>query len=219
VRIPYWLTPHPTIPVTIWRSENFWRAKPSTILILILGLWLFGTGEALLIKSSLGVSPWTVLAEGIAVQTRLTIGLATFLTSVIVLTFWIPLKERLGLGTVLNAIIIALAIDVMLQILPSNEVLWINFSEVILGVLLVGLGSSLYLTCNMGPGPRDGWMTGLHKKTKVSVGKVRLFIEISVLAIGWLLGGTVGIGTLIFASLIGYSVAVWLNIVKNSQNS
>lgn len=217
MRIPYWLTPHPTIPVTSWRSESFWRAKPSTILILILGLWLFGTGEALLIKSSLGVSPWTVLAQGISVQTRLTIGLATFLTSVIVLTFWIPLKEKLGLGTVLNAIVIALAIDVMLQILPSNQNLWINFSEVILGVLLVGLGSALYLTCNMGPGPRDGWMTGLHKKTKVSVGKVRLFIEVSVLTIGWLLGGTVGIGTLIFASLVGYSVAVWLNIVKNLQ--
>lgn len=215
MRVPYWLTPHPTIPITSWRSQNYWRAKPLTIFILIVGLWLFGTGEALLIKSTLGVSPWTVLAEGISLQTRLTIGLATFLTSVVVLTFWIPLKEKLGLGTVLNAVVIALAIDVMLQILPSSNKLWINFSEVVAGVLLVGLGSALYLTCNMGPGPRDGWMTGLHKKTKVSVGKVRLLIEISVLTVGWFLGGTVGIGTVIFASLVGYSVAVWLNIVKN----
>lgn len=215
MRVPYWLTPHPTIPITSWRSQNYWRAKPLTICILIVGLWLFGTGEALLIKSTLGVSPWTVLAEGISLQTRLTIGLATFLTSVVVLTFWIPLKEKLGLGTVLNAVVIALAIDVMLQILPSSNKLWVNFSEVVAGVLLVGLGSALYLTCNMGPGPRDGWMTGLHKKTKISVGKVRLLIEISVLTVGWFLGGTVGIGTVIFASLVGYSVAVWLNIVKN----
>jgi len=215
VRIPYWLTPHPSVPVTSWRSQHFWKAKPLTLFILILGLWLFGTGEALLIKSSLGVSPWSVLAQGISLQTRLTIGLATFITSVLVLTFWIPLREKVGLGTVLNAIVIALAIDVMLQILPSTNTLWINFSEVILGVLLVGLGSGLYLTCNMGPGPRDGWMTGLHKKTGISVGKVRLLIEICVLTIGWFLGGTVGIGTLIFASLVGYSVAVWLNIVKN----
>lgn len=215
MRIPYWLTPHPTIPETRWRSQSYWRAKPLTLILLVLGLWLFGTGEALLIKSTLGVSPWTVLAQGISLQTKLTIGLATFLTSVIVLTFWIPLKEKPGLGTILNAVIIALAIDVMLFILPSSENLWINFSEVILGVLLVGLGSGLYLTCNMGPGPRDGWMTGLHKKTNVSVGKVRLLIEVTVLTIGWFLGGTVGIGTVIFASLVGYSVAVWLNIVKN----
>lgn len=215
MRIPYWLTPHHTIPVTPWRSKSYWRAKPVTIFILVLGLWLFGTGEALLIKSSLGVSPWTVLAQGISMQTRLTIGLATFLTSVIVLTFWIPLKEKIGLGTILNAIVIALAIDVMLQILPSSNNLFINFSEVIAGVLLVGLGSGLYLTCNMGPGPRDGWMTGLHKKTKVSVGRVRLLIEVCVLSIGWFLGGTVGIGTVLFAGLVGYSVSVWLNIVKN----
>jgi uncharacterized protein len=214
VKVPFWLTPHRTIPETTWRSDHLWKAKPLTLFVLIFGLWLFGTGEALLIKSALGVSPWTVLAEGISIQTRLTIGLATFFTSVLVLIFWIPLKQKLGLGTILNAIVIATAIDVMLQVLPTSTNFWINLSEVFIGVILVGLGSGLYLTCNMGPGPRDGWMTGIHQKTKISVGKVRLAIEVTVLGIGWFLGGTVGIGTLIFASLVGYSVAVWLNIVK-----
>lgn len=214
MNLPWWLTPHRTIPSTNWRSESFWKAKPFTLFVLVLGLWLFGTGEALLIKATLGVSPWTVLAQGISIQTHLTIGLATFLTSVIVLLFWIPLKQKLGLGTVLNAIVIALAIDVMLKIIPDLENLWINSAQVFAGVMLVGLGSGLYLTCNMGPGPRDGWMTGIHNKTNIPVGRVRFFIEILVLAIGWILGGTVGVGTVIFAGLVGYSVAVWLNILK-----
>jgi uncharacterized membrane protein YczE len=214
VRLPWWLTPHRTIPVTTWRSEHLWKAKPATVVVLVIGLWLFGTGEALLIKSTLGVSPWTVFAQGVSVQTSFSIGFSTFLTSVMVLLFWIPLKQKLGLGTVLNAIVIALAIDVMLAVLPTSKNLFINFSEVLLGVLLVGLGSGLYLTCNVGPGPRDGWMTGIHRKTGISVGRVRLAIEVFVLSIGWILGGTVGVGTLLFAVLVGYSVSVWLNIVK-----
>lgn len=214
MKAPWWLTPHRTIPETTWRSDHLWKAKPLTLFVLVFGLWLFGTGEALLIKSTLGVSPWTVLAEGISIQTRLTIGFATFLTSMLVLIFWIPLKQKMGLGTILNAVVIATAIDVMLLLIPSSSNFWISVSQVFMGVFLVGLGSGLYLTCNMGPGPRDGWMSGIHQKTKISVGKVRLAIEVSVLAIGWLLGGTVGFGTIIFASLVGYSVAVWLNIVK-----
>jgi uncharacterized protein len=218
VKFPWWLTPHRTIPHTPWRSENYWKAKPTTLIILISGLWLFGTGEALLIKSNLGVSPWTVFAQGVSVQTKFSIGFSTFLTSMMVLLFWIPLKQKLGLGTLLNAIVIALAIDVMLFVLPTSNNSYVKFSEVLLGVFLVGLGSGLYLTCNMGPGPRDGWMTGIHQKTKVSVGKVRLAIEVFVLSIGWMLGGTVGVGTLIFAILVGYSVSVWLNIVKRLSN-
>jgi uncharacterized membrane protein YczE len=214
VRAPWWLTPHKTIPKTSWRSESYWSAKPSTIFILVLGLWIFGTGEALLIKSNLGVSPWTVFAQGVSVQTNFSIGFSTFLTSMMVLLFWIPLKQKLGLGTLLNAIVIALAIDVMLMILPVANNSLIRISEVFLGVFLVGLGSGLYLTCQMGPGPRDGWMTGIHQKTKISVGRVRLAIEVLVLSVGWSLGGTVGVGTLIFAIFVGYSVSVWLNIVR-----
>ncbi|MBJ7279279.1 MAG: YitT family protein, partial [Candidatus Nanopelagicales bacterium] len=186
--IPQWLFPSKIIPVTPWRSNNYWVSKPSTIFILVVGLWLFGTGEAFLISANSGVSPWTVFAQGISVQTGLSIGWATFFSGIGVLALWIPLKQKPGLGTVLNIIIISIALEVMSNILPTPTSDVLQVIQILVGIAIVGLGSGFYLTCHMGPGPRDGLMTRIHLLTGLPVGRVRLFIEISVLTIGWLLG-------------------------------
>lgn len=205
---------HRTIPRTSWRSESRWRAKISTFFVLILGLSLFGFGEALLVITGLGNSPWVVLSEGLTNRTSLDIGMTTFIVSVVVLLLWIPLKEKPGLGTISNIIVIAAVLDISILFLPRVETLTVGIAVVIAGILLVGLGSSLYLTCNLGPGPRDGLMTSLHNKTGVRVSRVRFSIEVIVLTIGYLLGGTAGIGTLLFAAGVGRAVALWLGVVS-----
>jgi len=208
------VVPSRTIPRTRWRSEGSrWCTGPGTFVILIVGLWLFGTGEAMLVDAALGNAPWTVFAQGIAVRTGIAIGLSTFVTSVVVLLMWIPLREKPGLGTIANAIVIALALQVMIGVLPTPESLGWRLAQVVTGIVLVGIGSGLYLTTNLGPGPRDGLMTGIHERTGIAVTPVRLSIEVIVLAVGWILGGTVGVGTVLFAVLIGPSVGYGLKLV------
>jgi uncharacterized membrane protein YczE len=208
-----WVKPHSSIPVLPWTAESTWSLSFKRLLILSLGLFLFGIGEAFLIVSDIGNSPWTVLSEGVSKQFDLTIGVATLIISVLVLLLWIPLKERPGFGTLLNIFLIAFAIDLGIAFLPEVETFSYELIYVFVGIGLVGVGSSLYITCGLGPGPRDGWMTALHKKSGVAVGKVRLLIEITVLMTGWLLGGTVGLGTALFALLIGQSVAISFGVV------
>jgi uncharacterized membrane protein YczE len=208
------VVPSRTIPRTRWRSEGSrWCTGPGTFVILIVGLWLFGAGEAMLVDAALGNAPWTVFAQGIAVRTGIAIGLATFVTSVVVLLMWVPLREKPGLGTIANAIVIALALQVMIDVLPTPESLGWRLAQVVAGIVLVGIGSGLYLTTNLGPGPRDGLMTGIHERTGIAVTPVRLSIEVIVLAVGWILGGTVGVGTVLFAVLIGPSVGYGLKLV------
>jgi len=208
------LRPAKNVPTTWWSANDPWTLKPrfSTMILLIIGLIVFGAGDAVLIAAGIGNTPWTVLAEGIAINLGWTIGKATFLVSVLVLIFWIPLREKPGIGTILNAILIAATIEVLLPILPTPDSLSMQLAQVIAGVVMIGIGSGLYLTANLGPGPRDGTMTGLTKVTGVSIGRVRGVIEISVLLIGWMLGGTFWIGTIIFAILIGPCVAICLNL-------
>jgi uncharacterized protein len=213
ISVPSWLRPAKTVPVTRWRSERRWTRNPGTIAILILGLWLFGTGEALVVVSDLGNGPWTVMAQGLSLRTGLSIGWTTFIISVSVLLLWIPLREKPGLGTIANAVVIALALQVGVTFLPHPENVALQLFTVIAGIALIGLGSGLYLTTNLGPGPRDGWMTGVHRKTGWPIYGVRLGIEVIVVIIGWLLGGTVGIGTVLFALLIGPSVGYGLMAV------
>ena len=210
------LRPAKNVPTTWWSAEDPWTVKPrfSTLFILIIGLIVFGAGDAVIIAAGIGNTPWTVLAEGIAINLDWTIGKATFLVSVLVLLFWIPLKEKPGVGTVLNAILIAATIEVLLPELHTPDDLIMQLLQVVIGVILVGIGSGLYLTANLGPGPRDGTMTGLNKVTGISIGRVRGGVEISVLVIGWAMGGTFWIGTIIFAILIGPCVAVCLNIAS-----
>ena len=208
------IIPSRTIPRTRWRSEGSrWRSGRGTFIILIAGLWLFGTGEAMLFDAALGNAPWTVFAQGVSLRTGITVGLATFFTSVVVLLMWIPLRERPGLGTIANAVVIATALQVMIGVLPTPESFGWRLAQVIGGIALVGIGSGLYLTTNLGPGPRDGLMTGIHQRTGIAVTPIRLSIEVVVLAIGWRLGGTVGIGTVLFALLIGPSVGYGLRLV------
>ena len=187
VDILSWLKPARTIPVTRWRAPSRWRAKPPTLAILVLGLYLFGTGDALLVVSGLGVSPWTVLGQGLGDRLGISIGLATFIVSAVVLLLWIPLREVPGLGTIANAIVIAIALQVGVTLLPDPTNVVMQFAFVLVGILMIGFGSGLYLTTRLGPGPRDGWMTGIHLRTGWPVSAVRLCIEIVVLAAGWLL--------------------------------
>ena len=217
MRIPGWLAwlrPARSVPVTRWRSPGRWSPRPASGVVLLVGLWTFGTGEAMLVRSGLGVSPWTVLAQGLSVVLPMNIGAATFLVSAVVLLLWIPLRERPGLGTVANALVIAVALQVGVTVLPQPGHWPGQLAFVLGGIALVGLGSGLYLTTDLGPGPRDGWMTGVHQRTGWPVARVRLGIEISVLTLGWLLGGTVGLGTVLFAVLIGPAVAQGLAIAR-----
>jgi uncharacterized membrane protein YczE len=206
------LAPSRSVPVTSWRAPTRWRASPATLVILAFGLTIFGAGEGFLVNSGLGVSPWTVLAEGIDSRTGIGIGWATFAISLVVLLLWIPLRERPGLGTLANAVLIALALGVTAAVLPTSSSLAWRSTEVVAGIALIGLGSGFYLTAGMGPGPRDGWMTGLHHRTGWPVTPIRLAIEVSVLVAGWLLGGTVGVGTVAFALFIGPSVGYGLRL-------
>jgi uncharacterized membrane protein YczE len=167
----------------------------------------------LLIVSDLGNAPWSVLAQGISLRTPLSVGEATFLISGIVLILWIPLKEKPGFGTLANILIVATAIDIGIENIPHPNNFSLELLYVVVGILLVGAGSALYITCGLGPGPRDGWMTSLHKRTGIPVGRVRLMIEVFVLICGALLGGRVGLGTALFALFIGYSVATSFGVV------
>lgn len=204
-----------TITRTRWTARSPWRPTPGSLTSLVVGLWLFGTGDAFLLTADLGATPWTVLSQGVSVRTGLPIGATTFLVSIAVLLLWIPLRQRPGLGTVLNIVVISIAIQVMYDVVPAPSGLPARLALVLVGIATIGLGSGFYLTAGHGPGPRDGWMTGLHRRTGQPVGRIRLAIEVTVLVAGWLLGGTVGIGTALFALLIGQFVAVGLALVTH----
>ena len=204
------------IPVLSWSSYDALNLKPNfiTLLYLILGLILFGLGETLLITANAGVSPWTVLAQGISIKTGYSIGVTTFIVSISVLCLWIPLRQKPGIGTILNTIIISVVIDVSLPYLPSPQLIVFQILQVIIGVVIVGLGSGFYLIANLGPGSRDGLMTGLQKITNLPIALIRVIIEISAVIGGWYLGGVIGIGTIVFALCIGPFVSAGLFLVS-----
>ncbi len=209
------------IPRTYWSSKYPFNFKPkiSTFFFLCFGLTLFGLGEGLLIVSLSGASPWSVLAQGISLNVNYSIGVITFIISVIVLIMWIPLKQKPGMGTILNALIIAGMIDFCINFVPSPESYISQIILAVVAVLIVGVGGGIYLVANLGPGPRDGLMIGLQKVSNLPIAAVRAFIEISVVSIGWYLGGTVGIGTLLFAFGIGPAVALGLYLVDKIFNN
>ena len=206
--------PHRTIPITSWTATHRWDLSIKRILILIFGLTIFGFGDSLLIQSHIGNAPWSVLAQGISFKTGINIGFATFLISAIVLFFWWPLGEKPGFGTLANIVVIAAAIEFGVVNFPVASNTAVGIAYAFIGVALVGAGSSLYITCGLGPGPRDGLMTSLHKISGIRVGRIRLAIEATVFTLGWALGGRVGLGTLIFTLFIGQSVAVALGVVS-----
>ena len=204
-----------TIPVVLWSSSYPLNYKPrlKTVFYLVLGLFLFGLGDAIIIGSGAGVSPWTVLAQGISNSTNWTIGFSTFIVSLSVLILWLPLRQQPGMGTILNLFIIAGTIDLTLPYLPSpieypNQVL-----QAAIGIMTTGLGSGFYLTANLGPGPRDGLMVGLQRITELPLITVRTALELMVVTTGWLMGGLVGLGTIMFVFGIGPAVAGGLYFV------
>ena len=213
------------VPNLFWSSPKPFTIRPPLIstFVLIIGLVLFGIGEALLIASSVGVSPWTVFAQGITQVTGWSIGFATFVISLFVLLLWIPLRQTPGLGTVLNMIIIAVVLDYALPYMPVFDHLALRITEAISGVIITGFGGGVYLIAKLGPGPRDGLMTGLQSLTNFPIAWVRSAIELTVVVIGFFLGGVVGIGTLLFAFGIGPCVAAalyglqWVFAEENSR--
>jgi uncharacterized membrane protein YczE len=203
------------IPKVNWSSEKPYNFKPkfSTLFFCCFGLMLFGLGEGLLIVSFTGASPWSVLAQGLSLNVNLSIGMLTFLISVTVLILWIPLGQKPGMATILNALIIALMIDICIKFVPTPSNYINQLILAVISVLTVGIGGGIYLVANLGAGPRDGLMVGLQKLTNFPIAAVRATLEISVVSVGWYLGGTVGIGTILFAFGIGPCVALGLYLV------
>jgi uncharacterized membrane protein YczE len=204
-----------TIPIVLWSSSYPLNYKPrlKTMFYLVLGLFLFGLGDAIIIGSGAGVSPWTVLAQGISNSTNWTIGFSTFIVSLSVLILWLPLRQQPGMGTILNVFIIAGTIDLTLPYLPSPIEYPSQVLQAAIGIMTIGLGSGFYLTANLGPGPRDGLMVGLQRITDLPIITVRTALELMVVITGWLMGGLVGLGTIMFVFGIGPAVAGGLYFV------
>ncbi|OOF39918.1 MULTISPECIES: membrane protein YczE [Rodentibacter] len=207
------------IPYTNWAASSLWSLESKTICVLLFALAILGIGDGLIVLSNFGSTPWTVLSQGIALQSGIGIGWASFFISVVVMLAWLPLKLRFGLGTLLNIIMIAFFLDITTKILPEPTALLSRMTFGIIGIFLYGLGTALYLTCHLGAGPRDGLMVGICQRFHLKVGFVRTGIEISVCLFGFFLGGIVGIGTLIFAAGIGWIVQGCLELITRFSHS
>lgn len=201
------------LPKTPWSASHIWAVEKTPLFVLVVALLILGVGEALVLLSHLGSAPWTVLSQGIALQSGISIGWVSFLVSAIVMLMWFPLKLRFGLGTVLNMILIAFALGVSVAFLPEPASLAGRIFYLIIGILCFGIASAFYLTCHQGGGPRDGLMVGLCHRFHQPVGVVRTTMEVIVCSIGFLLGGTVGLGTLLFALSIGWVVQFTLKFI------
>ena len=203
------------IPALFWTSPKPLTLKPpvTSFLMLIVGLVMFGLGEALLIAAGVGVSPWTVFAQGVSIHSGWSIGFSTAVISSFVLVLWVFLKQIPGLGTIFNIIIISSVLDISLPYLPKFDILFLNILMAVIGVFITGFGGAIYLIANLGPGPRDGLMTGLQRLTSYPLAAIRGGIEISVVIVGVLLGGMAGIGTLLFAFGIGPALAVSIQLL------
>ncbi len=205
-----------SVPSLFWSAPTPLSIKPPllSVLFLLVGLSIFGFGHAILFGSNFGVSPWMVLAQGLAIQFEIGIGLSIIVVSFGVLLFWIPLKEKPGIGTFINFFVVAAVIEITLPYIPYQTDISLKLLQVFLGILVIGIGGSIYLIANLGPGPRDGLMTGISKKTEIPMAYVRNALEISVVIIGWTLGGTAGVGTLIFAIMIGPVIVAYMYFLK-----
>lgn len=202
------------IPLMPWSATHQWETNRRTLLIISIAMAVMGLGEGLLVLSHFGNAPWTVLSQGLAVQTGISLGMAIALISVIVLLLWIPFKLRFGLGTVLNILIIAFCADLTLAWLEPPTGLFGRLFYMVSGLLLFGIGTAFYLSCKLGAGPRDGLMVGICQKYGWKVGKVRTGIEVSVCCFGIWLGGTFGISTILFAISVGWIIQGTYHILE-----
>ena len=179
------------------------RRMPRRVTQLLVGLFLYGIGIAFLVRGMIGAAPWDVLTQGIARHVPLTFGVITILVSIVVLLLWIPLRQKLGIGTVLNALLVGPSADVGFLLIPETDALWVRIVFFLIGLLVLSAATGLYIGAAFGPGPRDGLMTGLHRRTGWPIWAVRTGLEVTVVAVGWVLGGNVGVGTVAFALLVG----------------
>lgn len=207
------MRPSRSIPQTAWTASHPWQLSVTRVFILYFGLLLLGVGGALVVQSGLGNAPWTVFAQGISIQSGISLGWSFFLVSCAVLLIWIPLKLKPGFGTLSNALIFAITLQTTLNLISPPDDFLLALAAVFVGIILVGAGTAIYVTCGLGGGPRDGLMIGLVENTQWRVAYIRSGIEGSVLVLGFLLGGQVGLGTVLSVFLAGWSVSVWLNIV------
>ena len=201
------------IPHTEWAAPSLWSARPATIGVLLFALTTLGIGEGLLVLADLGSAPWTVLSQGLALKMDVGIGWASLVISILVMLAWFPLQLNPGLGTLLNVIVIAFFLGLTTKSLSPPTTLFSQMVFCSSGILLYGLGTALYLTCHLGSGPRDGLMVGICQRFHWKVGAVRTSIEVTVCLLGFLLGGTVGLGTLLFAACIGWVVQFCLTLI------
>lgn len=206
-----------SVPQLFWSAPEPFTLKPNplSVVFLLVGLFLFGLGDALLVNANIGVSPWTVLAQGLTIQSGWGLGFATFIISAVVLGLWIPLRQVPGIGTIANITIISIVLEYAPPMLPTPDTLLWQVVMCVTGVLVTGFGGAIYLIANLGPGPRDGLMTGLQRVTDFPIAYIRIGIEVSVVCLGWLLGGTAGLGTVLFAFGIGPSVAGFMYLVDS----
>lgn len=207
-----------TLTKTPWTAASYWQINPTSLFVLLISLFLFGFGEGLLVLAALGSTPWTVLAQGVSSQTGMHIGISTLLISILVMFTWLPLKQRIGLGTVLNVLIIALGLGLTAQFMTAPDNIVTRSIFAIGGILIIGISSAFYLTCHMGAGPRDGLMVGIYEATGWKIGLIRTVIEGSACLFGWLLGGVVGISTLLFAFGVGWVLQAALVIISKIYN-
>ena len=202
------------LPHTPWAAKSLWAFESKSFSVLLLSLSVMGFGEALLLLSDLGSAPWTILSQGVALRGEFSVGWASWIISSIVMLAWFPLKLRPGLATVMNIFVIALFLGLTVYLLEKPTALYLRFIYAVVGILLFGIGNAFYLTCHQGPGPRDGLMVVLCYRFHWKIGIVRTSIEVLVCLFGYLLGGVLGIGTLMFALGIGWVVQYTLFIIR-----
>ncbi len=186
---------------------------------LLVGLVLFGAGCALMVQAGIGLDPWTVFAQGVSLQTGIGIGWVTNIVGFLVLLLWIPLRQKPGIGTILNILLVGTSMQLTLALVPPVSGFVFQLALLLGGIAVVALASGLYIGAHFGPGPRDGLMTGLNSRFGWPIWAARLGVEVTVLVAGWLLGGTVGLGTVLFAVLIGPAVHVALPLFDRRQSS
>lgn len=193
-------------------SRSGGRRLPRRTAQLLVGLFLYGIGISFIVRGMIGAAPWDVLTQGIARHVPLTFGVITILVSVVVLLLWIPIRQKPGIGTVLNALLVGPAADVGFLLIPETDELWIRIAFFVVGLLVLSGATGLYIGAAFGPGPRDGLMTGLHRRTGWPIWVVRTGLEVTVVAVGWVLGGNVGVGTVAFALLVGPRCQFFLRV-------
>lgn len=206
--------PAKTVPKTSWTAPSLWSLTPSRLMILLFGVFIMGIGGATTVQSELGNPPWTVLAQGLAIQLDIPLGWAFFLVSCLVLLVWIPLRVTPGFGTITNAVVFAASLQFGISIIPKQDSFVISLLMVLIGIFLVGFGTAVYITCGLGQGPRDGWMIGLVKRTGIRIWQIRFAMEAFALTLGYLLGGKVGLGTVLVMLLIGQTVAISFTLLS-----